>query len=142
MMKYFTLLLGLLIGCLCFEAFAASFDIIVVQASREGAGFSSALAPYKEQLSNMGYNSGNVISNRGFNLVIGKAGKFNVAGDISAQITLTKIDDGFIHFEFKMFQGDNMIVKMGYRIPDGKHTIISGPSSKNNKYIIIIRASE
>lgn len=141
-MKYLVLLSGLIIASLAFEALAASFDIIVVEASKEGSGFSSALAPYKDQLSNMGYNTGRIISNRGFNLGIGKSGNFNVAGDISAQITLTKIDDGFIHFEFKMLQGDNMIVKMGYRIPDGKHTIISGPSSKNNKYIIIIRASE
>jgi hypothetical protein len=141
-MRLSAILIGFSILALSLGVVAVSFDIIVVEASKEGSGFSPSLNAYKNQLSTMGYKSGKEISSNGFNLDIGKTKSFGIAGNISAQITPTAINEGFIHFDFKMTQGDNEIVKLGYKISNGKHTIIAGPSAKKNKYIIIIRASE
>jgi hypothetical protein len=141
-MRLLAILIGFSILTLSLGAVAVSFDITVVEASKEGSGFDPGLNAYKKQLSEMGYRSGKEISSTGFNSDIGKNRTFKVAGNISAEITPTAVNNGFINFDFKMTQGGNEIVKLSYKIPNGKHTIIVGPSSKKNKYVIIIRASE
>jgi hypothetical protein len=136
------ILIGLLILALSFGAVAIDFNVIIVEASKDGSGFDSSLNAYKKQLSDMGYKSGKIISSNGLDAAVGESKKFDVAGDITAEIKPTSVTDGFINFEFKMFQGESKIITVSYKIPNGKHTIIVGPASKKNKYIIIIKASQ
>ena len=127
-MKLSAIILGLSILALATHAVAISFDITVVEASKSGSSLDSALGPYKRQLVEMGYRSGKIISRQSLSAALNEKKDFRVKGNIN--------------FDFKMVKGTKTIVRLSYRIPDGIHTIIVGPSEKKKKYIVIIRATE
>ena len=141
-MKFSAIILGLSTLALATHAVAISFDITVVEASKSGSSLDSALGPYKRQLVEMGYRSGKIISRQSLSAALNEKKDFRVKGNISAEITPTSVENGFINFDFKMVKGTKTIVRLSYRIPDGIHTIIVGPSEKKKKYIVIIRATE
>lgn len=141
-MKLSTLIIVFAILALSLEAAAVSFNIIVVEGSKKGTSYSQSLAAYKKQLGDMGYSSCKQISAQGFSLEKGKSKPFKVAGNVSAEIKPTSVADGFIHFDLRMTQGGNEVLKINYRISDGGHTIIAGPFSGQTRYIIIIKASQ
>ena len=141
-MKLSAIILTFSILIFTVQAAATSFDVTVVSASKEGSGFDPSLGPYKKQLMEMGYRSARVISRPGFSANLNQKRSFKVKGNITAEITPTSVSNGFINFDFKMLKGKKVIVKLSYRIPNGKHTIIVGPNEKRKKYILIIRASD
>lgn len=141
-MKLSAIFLSLSILMFTAHAVAISFDIIVVEASKDGSRFDSGLGPYKRQLVEMGYRTAQIISRQTLSAELNESKGFRVKGNISAEITPTSVKNGFINFDFKMVKGTSTIVRLSYKIPNGKHTIIVGPSEKKKKYIVIIRATE
>jgi len=141
-MKLSAIILTFSIFIFTVQAAAVSFDVTVVSASKGGSGFDQSLGPYKKQLAEMGYRSARVISRPGFSVNLNQKRSFTVKGNVTAEIVPTSVSNGFINFDFKMIKGNKIIVRLSYRIPNGKHTIIVGPSERKRKYILIIRASD
>jgi len=142
-MKISVVILSFSIMIFAAHAAAITFDVSVVQASKEGSGFDADLSPYLSKLTEMGFSSGQVMSSRQLNAELNEKKSFVVKGNLSAEIIPTSIKDGFIKFDLKLVDGNETKVKLSYKIPNGKDTIIVCPSSsKKKRYVIIIKASQ
>ena len=140
-MRCLALILGAAVLATSVGAAAAKFDILVVKGSKSEAGsFDRDIGPYTKQLKEIGYKSAHVTSSLSFNLAMNKTRSFDVSPKVEAEITPTKVKDGFIHFDLKVSHPGKDPIRIGYKIPDGKHTIISRQSKGPHKYILIIKA--
>jgi len=142
-MKISVVILSFLFLIFTAHAATVTFDVSVVQASKQGSSFDAGLSSYKDKLMEMGFRSGQVISSQRLNSKLNEKKSFTVKGNLSAEITPTSVKDGFINFDLRLTDGSETKVKLSYKIPNGKDTIIVCPSSsKKTRYVIIIKAKQ
>ncbi|MBN1918702.1 MAG: hypothetical protein JW889_12410 [Verrucomicrobia bacterium] len=102
----------------------ATFTVIIVKATNDGVSIDPALNPYKSLLEDRGYTSFTKIGTTSFPLKEKQTKKFNIAGNVSAEIEYENEVNNRVAFKCRVFEGAKKALEVGYGIPRGGKTMV------------------
>ena len=122
------------------ETAQAKFKVTVAAASKKGQGFDPKLGRIKKQLSQLGqFTKFRYVSSTSFALSAGNRKSFSIAGGVKGSIGLKSVKNRRAAFNFKL-SSRSKNVDINYSLAIGGATIVVGPKTGSETYVIVIQA--